>query len=204
MLKFTHYLAHKSVAAAATAGGLAPLSDWVELEVSSPETLHLQQRFAPFVQERAVRRINWVQTFARRGGNTADYAQVPCPGNSPTRAHAFLRRAEADPTLPAVVCFEQRASGDAVLQGEVITYLTRVPVIPLIELSHLVCPVHVASGNFASIALERTYSIERVDLLTLFKLIDSQIDRQHFDSRFLRSFDGARSVIAVRNAHLPC
>jgi hypothetical protein len=198
MLKFTHYLVRKDTPASAP--GIALLSAEEELEVSSPETLHLQQRFAPFVQERAVRRINWAQTFAQRGGDWADYEQDSRLGSQSESVHVFRRRAQADPTLPAVVCFAQSSAGDAVLQGEVITYLTRVPVLPLIELSHLTCPVHVAPGNFATLALKRIYSIDRVDLLILFKLIDSQVDRQHFDSRVLRSFNDARSVIAVRTA----
>jgi hypothetical protein len=172
VLKLTHYSAFSGA-------GCVDL----QVDVSQREYWVLHQRFESLCQAKAVRTINWAQTFAMRGYRYEDYCleRIEKLANG-ERVYYFLRREAAAQAWPLEMIFMSQAfpKGSA---GEVLTYGQWVPTLSATKRFEAQLPLRLLPPSFPvddALYTRFFFSTDRINEIfgTPLTLLDAGVEKE--------------------------
>jgi hypothetical protein len=173
-----------------------------ELELSMPCHQEMLERFAPQCRMLPVRRINWRQSFARRGFSQDDYRFEHEEQALHITEHQFERVEGADTSLPAVVRFIEGWTAAPSWKGTQIDpgpifYVEKVPVLKAWRGLLLDVNPETAPEGLLSWAISHTWISRLEHAIALAKLIVQPGKLVRYQSEFLEAWDPARSFLSV-------
>jgi hypothetical protein len=170
-----------------------PTADLVDLTAvagSGLKDVHTQR--AAFVQWRRVRRVNWSQTFRRRGLHAEDYTDA---GHAGLGRYAFKRRDALGPAAEEI--FTRDFACDALLQGEVLTFFGESPCVPVELVAATRGELRWFTRRKTQRFAEHEWVVERSAARELRAMFLRSRTRSIVDQEFLTPWDEARSIIRI-------
>jgi hypothetical protein len=175
---------------------IAPPGFEYRLELNRRAHLGLLGKFAQSCELTQVRRINWAQSFARRGFAITDYVFDDLQAVKLTILHQFKRAAGADPKLPEVLRFTENSVGSS-LQGDVLFYYEKISVLHAAMAFIMQCGIKREPGGAFEQDLAGTGVHDEQVAATLGSLITHRAAREHYKREILEEWDESRSFLIL-------